>query len=257
MTELTNPSELQGKKIVDPAGAEIGEAREIYLEHHSDRPAFALVKTGLFGSKHTFVPLTGASVDGPRIWVTVDKERVRDAPKIDPEAELSPQQEDEVYRHYGVESPDARETTQPTTGGSPQEERTGEAEFARAEAPHASAPPPPAARSSSEPEFSEAGGESRPERPDTPPSHGESGADRALPNRGGSEEGLPRLRRYVVTEEVEVTVPVQREEVRVEPPQQGPAAGSEAPRQDEPERHEPSRQSDPARVEPEGSRDER
>ncbi len=112
MTDLTDPSEVRGKKLVDPAGADIGEARETYMEHGSDRPAFALVKTGLFGSKHTFVPLSGASLDGPRIWVTVEKDRVKDAPRVDPDQELSPQEEGELYRHYGLEgSPDAHRRT--------------------------------------------------------------------------------------------------------------------------------------------------
>jgi Domain of unknown function (DUF2382)/PRC-barrel domain len=235
MTDLTDPSEVRGKKLVDPAGADIGEAREIYMEHGSDRPAFALVKTGLFGSKHTFVPLSGASLDGPRIWVTVDKDRVRDAPKVDPDQELTPQEEGELYRHYGLEASTAQAGAEPTASEQTQEHPSGEAEPGRAEAFSADRHAGPAG-AREEPDFSgTAGGRARPERPDTAPASERPGTEserpataesaqdhrdaqrETFPHRSSGEEGLPRLRRYVVTEEVEVTVPVQREEVRVEP----------------------------------------
>jgi hypothetical protein len=269
MTDLTDPSEVRGKKLVDPAGADIGEARETYLEHGSDRPAFALVKTGLFGSKHTFVPLSGASLDGPRIWVTVEKARVKDAPKIDPDQELSPQEEGELYRHYGLEgSRDAQHDSQPSAGEQTHEQRSDEPEPGRAEAFSADRQAgAPAARE--EQDFSgTAGGQPRPERPETAPAPerpdteperpaAESGEDRrdaehgGFPHRGSSEEGLPRLRRYVVTEEVEVTVPVQREEVRVEQPERTREEGTHAERAER-ERTEPPPTSDEAGTPPAG-----
>ena len=280
MTDLTDPSEVRGKKLVDPAGADIGEAREIYMERGSDRPAFALVKTGLFGSKHTFVPLSGASLDGPRIWVTVEKDRIKDAPRVDPDQELSPQEEGELYRHYGLEgSPDAQEDTQPTTGEQTQEHRSEGAEPGRAEAFPADRHAGATGAREEPADFSGTAGEKpRPERPVTAPAierpdteperpgaasahersdaasagrHAESG-QQTFPHRGSSEEGLPRLRRYVVTEEVEVTVPVQREEVRVEQPEattEERAPGERA----EPERTEPQPPaSDEARTPPAG-----
>jgi hypothetical protein len=266
MTDVTDPSEVHGKKLVDPAGAEIGEAREIYMEQGSDRPAFALVKTGLFASKHTFVPLVGASLDGPRIWVTVDKDRVKDAPKVDPDQELSPQEEGELYRHYGLEHSTAQQGTQPSTGEQTQDEQSGAREPGRAEAFSADRPAG-ATGAREETDFSgTAGGQPRPERPDAaaaperPDTESErpaatSAQDRGdaahetFPDRSSSEEGLPRLRRYVVTEEVEVTVPVQREEVRVERPEATAEERAPAER-DERERTEPPPTSEEAGTRP-------
>ena len=209
MTDLNDPGELRGKKLVDPSGADIGEAKEIYLEQGSDRPAFALVKSGLLGSKSTFVPLTGASLDGPRIWVGVDKSQVRDAPKVDPDEEVSGEQEREIYSHYGIDRSGA------SGGGAATESGTGEAEARPTEAHGGEA-------------------EARPTEahPPSPP----AGSGRPTGGPGGTEEGLPRLRRYVVTEEVEITVPVQREEVRVEPPPEG--GGTQAADRDRAEHEE-------------------
>ena len=200
MTDVSDPAELHGKKLIDPSGAEIGEVREVYLDHETDRPQFALVNTGLFGRKSTFVPLTGASLDGPRVWVDVNKDQVADAPKLDPEAELSAQQEAEIYRHYGV-SP-----TEPSTHDAGADAPPG-AETRSPEETAASAPP-------------EQG------KAETAPS---GGASAGTPAEGGAEAGLPRLRRYVVTEEVDVKVPVQREEIRVEPPEARSGEGGDEP----------------------------
>lgn len=190
MTEISDPAELQGKKLIEPSGGEIGEVQEVYLDHETDRPQFALVNTGLFGRKSTFVPLTGASLDGPRVWVDVDKDQVADAPQLDPEAELSAQQEAAIYRHYGI-----------SQSGPP-------ASDAGADAAPGGETRSPESTAASDPTGTTA--------ETAPPS---AGATPRAPGESGTEAGLPRLRRYVVTEEVDVKVPVQREEVRVEPPE--------------------------------------
>ena len=61
------------------------------------------MNTGLFGSKSSFVPLAGASAHGDDVVVQVDASQVKDAPKMDPDDELSEQQEAELFRHYGVD----------------------------------------------------------------------------------------------------------------------------------------------------------
>lgn len=214
MTEISNPAELHGKKLVDPSGGEIGQVQEIYLDHETDRPEFALVNTGLFGRKSTFVPLTGASLDGPRVWVDVDKDRVADAPKVDPEDELSAEQEAAIYHHYGISQPAPPATT--TTEGGAQEPSGGDATTSGlggvgtgpvGQDAHAASAEPTRASATTE---QGATGEAA-----SPP----SGTTPQAPGEAGAEAGLPRLRRYVVTEEIDVKVPVQREEIRVEPPE--------------------------------------
>jgi hypothetical protein len=76
-------------------------------------PEWAAVGTGLFGRKLTFVPLAGAEPQGEQpglvesavdvIRVPVTKDQVKDAPRVDPDEELSPAEEERLYRHYGMD----------------------------------------------------------------------------------------------------------------------------------------------------------
>jgi hypothetical protein len=49
------------------------------------------------------VPLRDASRSGDGVAVPVDKATVKDAPKIDPDGQLSQREEAELYRHYGLQ----------------------------------------------------------------------------------------------------------------------------------------------------------
>jgi uncharacterized protein (TIGR02271 family) len=111
--------EWRGADLVDRDGDKIGKVEEIYLDNQSNQPEWALVNTGLFGTKSTFVPIREASQDGDTLRVPVEKAHVKDAPKIDTDGELSPQEEGELYRHYGLDGgADAdADATRDTAGG--------------------------------------------------------------------------------------------------------------------------------------------
>jgi hypothetical protein len=47
-----------------------------------------------------FVPLAGASAGQDHLQVTAGKKLVKDAPSIEPNGELSSEQEPDVYAHY-------------------------------------------------------------------------------------------------------------------------------------------------------------
>ena len=170
--------EWRGANLVDRDGNKIGTIDEIYLDSQSNEPEWALVNTGLFGTKSTFVPIRDASREGDDLQVPVAKAHVKDAPSIDPDGQLSQQEEGELYRHYGLDyssgggdvdgrgDGDARDAGDATGGGDDDAMTRSEEEL-----------------------------------------------------RVGTtqrESGRVRLRKYVETEEVEQTVPVQREEVRIE-----------------------------------------
>ena len=59
------------------------------------------VRTGLFGKKESFVPLQDATLEGDRLEVPFAKDKVKHAPSIDQDGQLSPDDEDELYRYYG------------------------------------------------------------------------------------------------------------------------------------------------------------
>src|SRR3954465_6444593 len=104
MTTSSDVLSWRGEDALDADGQKIGSIEEIYLDAETNAPEWALVNTGLFGTKRSFVPLGNASAsEGDGIRVAFDKATVKDAPKIDPDGRLSQQEEAELYRHYGLE----------------------------------------------------------------------------------------------------------------------------------------------------------
>jgi sporulation protein YlmC with PRC-barrel domain len=102
MKTLQDVQTWRGMKVVDPDGDKIGTIEDIFLDRHTGEPGWAAVKTGLFGMKHTFVPLTDAEpTGGGEIRVPFQKEQVKDAPNVDPDGDLSPEDERRLWQHYG------------------------------------------------------------------------------------------------------------------------------------------------------------
>ena len=212
----------RGRTVVDRDGEKIGKFDELYLDS-DDRPAWAAVTTGLFGMRQTFVPLAAAEPDGDRLQVPFDGEQVKAAPNVDPEERLTPEQEDELYRHYGLADVDgpsgearpdaataqpAEEDAQAATSRPLEPDAGASAEGGRVATPAGREPAAPAADADA----------------DAAGAPAEGGSDTAMTR---SEEelvvgtrrrvrGRARLKKYVVTEHVQRTIPVQREEVRVE-----------------------------------------
>ena len=166
--QVTEAYELRGRDMVGRDGEKIGRLEEIYLDARSGQPEWAAVHTGFLGTKQSFVPLADAEPARGNVVVPYSKDQVKEAPSVDPDGELSPEEEERLYTHYGVassasERAEGYDTSGPTTDDamtrSEEELRVGVAQ---------------------------------------------------------RERGRARLRKYVVTEQVEQTVPVQREEVRIE-----------------------------------------
>ncbi len=94
---------LRGQELTGRDGEKIGTIEEIYLDTETNQPEWALVTTGLFGTKQSFVPISGASREGDGVGVPFDKATVKDAPTVDPDGRLSESEEQELYRHYGLD----------------------------------------------------------------------------------------------------------------------------------------------------------
>jgi sporulation protein YlmC with PRC-barrel domain len=92
-----------GRVVVDRDSNKIGEVVDIYLDHETGRPEWAVVRTGLFGMRSTFVPLAEAREVGDELQVPHQRLRVKEAPNIEPDGQLSEVEEAELYRHYGLD----------------------------------------------------------------------------------------------------------------------------------------------------------
>jgi sporulation protein YlmC with PRC-barrel domain len=103
MQTLQDVQTWRGMKMVDADGDKIGTIEDIVLDRQTGEPEWAAVKTGLFGHKHTLVPIRGAELAGDNeVRVPLQKEQVKDAPRIDPGGELSSEEERKLWEHYGL-----------------------------------------------------------------------------------------------------------------------------------------------------------
>ena len=188
----------RGHKARSSDGDNLGTIEDIYLDQETGKPEWMALKTGMFGTRVSFVPLAEARPDGDVVTVPYDKATVKDAPHAEADGRLSQEEEAVLYRHYGLDYAQA-----PSDSGLPEGGRDGElrgqSDRSGDRTPDGS--PGVVGDDVSGPETDQAMTRSEEEL------------------RVGTtqrETGRARLRKYVTTDQVTQTVPVRREEVRVE-----------------------------------------
>ncbi|MFD1364462.1 DUF2382 domain-containing protein [Actinoplanes sichuanensis] len=183
---------LYGLDVIDGDGDKIGSIGAVWTDG-AGRPMWASVGTGLFGMNESLFPLHDAQLRDDQVVVPFDKATVKEAPNVDADAD-EPLDQDEVnrlYEYYGIVWDDSYLAHQAG-------EATGH--------------------------YAAAGADTTSWRRGDH-ERGGAGADGDAMTR--SEEhltfdtereqvGRARLRKYVVTEQEQVSVPVQREEIRLE-----------------------------------------
>jgi len=111
--------------MVDREGLTVGPISEFYLDRETGQPTWALVSTGLFGAKQTFVPLTEATQHGSEIVVPYPKALIRGAPRIEADGQLSPDEEATLFGHYGLDYWGTTGVARPGGTGVFDQEQTG------------------------------------------------------------------------------------------------------------------------------------
>jgi len=99
-----DPRQLIGLKAFDRDGQKIGTVDEVYLDDATGIPEWAAVRTGFFG-RDAFVPLEPSEVVDGVLRVPFERSRVKGAPDFGVGRHLSPEQELQLYRHYGLDVP--------------------------------------------------------------------------------------------------------------------------------------------------------
>ncbi|MBB2912134.1 uncharacterized protein (TIGR02271 family) [Streptosporangium becharense] len=198
--------------LYDRDGDKVGEIKHVYLDDATGRPEWLCVKTGFFGMKETFVPIRDANVVEDHVEVGYDKARIKNAPNVDVESggHLSAEEERELYRYYELSWEESwQQANEPGqggwahSGGLREQERLGRAGEMAGQAPMAGG--------------TGITGETTSMGRGTASGDAMTRSEEQL--RAGTEThetGRARLRKYVVTDEEQVTVPVTREEVRIE-----------------------------------------
>ena len=193
MSNAASADQYFGLRAVDPQGSKIGSVGQVYVDDETGRPSWVTVNTGLFGMRENFVPLRGARIDGDDLVLPFDKDVVKDSPDIADASHLDTDEEQSLYAYYEryLVNGGGRDTGyETTTTDRDLDTVSGRADTVRGEGYDTSGPNTDEAMTRSEEEL-----------------------------RVGTEkfaDGRARLRKYVVTEQQTVQVPVTREEVRID-----------------------------------------
>jgi uncharacterized protein (TIGR02271 family) len=213
-----------GGNVIGSDGEKIGSIGQVYLDDQTGEPSWVTAKTGLFGTSESFVPLQGADVEGHDVRVPYSKHQVKDAPRVESDGNLSPEEEDRLYRHYEIGGGTSGYTDTTTNGTSGYADTT----TTSGTVGHGDRDVDIDTTSGRHSGLTDTDASTRSNTTDTRGTvgHDTSGptTDEAMTRseerlRVGTERrevGSARLRKYVVTENVTQTVPVSREEVRVE-----------------------------------------
>jgi uncharacterized protein (TIGR02271 family) len=162
-------------------GDKLGTVEAFFVDDRTGAPTWVAVSTGLFGTRHSIVPAVDAAFDDGALRIPVTGQAVKDAPTMAGD-HLDPAEEEALRRHYCV--------------GAAGVGAVGDTR-----------PPVPAAV---------------PDRPtdDVRPTASDGSMTRSEEQlRVGTERvstSRARLVKYIVTEDVQITVPIRREEIRVE-----------------------------------------
>ncbi len=176
---------LNDADVYDTAGDKIGSVGQVYLDAQTGNPEWLTVKTGLFGTKETFVPLRDATVTDDQVTVAYAKDQVKDAPNIEADGPLSQTEEGQLFAYYGLSDTSGygdgyqNDTTYQGDAGYTDRDTT---------------------------DTSNLGDDKTMTRSE----------ERLVAGTRTEQAGTARLRKYVVTEQQQVTVPVSHEEVRLE-----------------------------------------
>jgi len=193
MTNTVNADAYIGRNAVDPEGNKIGSVGQVYLNDETGQPDWITVNTGLFGMKENFAPLNGATFSGDDLVLPYGKDVVKDSPDVSDASHLDADEQESLYSYYqqyvGGNGGTAANYQTTTTS----DELSGRGEVSddvRSAGHDTSGPNTDDAMTRSE-------------------EHLRVGTENV-------EAGRARLRKYVVTEQQTVQVPVSREEVRLE-----------------------------------------
>ncbi len=168
--------DVPGTDVYAADGAKIGRAGAVFVDDQTGQPAWVTVHTGLFGTRQSFVPISQAEVVSDGLTVPYSKDQVKDAPNVDPDDDGRMSPHEEQRLYDHYDLASANQESAGRRAGSDGRDGDGR-------------------------------------RNDDAMTRSE---ERLNVGTRQEEAGRARLRKYVVTEQQSVQVPVSREEVRLE-----------------------------------------
>ncbi|MCA0147017.1 PRC-barrel domain-containing protein [Blastococcus sp. LR1] len=199
-----------GSTAYGSGGDKLGTVEHFFVDDRTGEPTWVAVTTGLFGTRHSVVPAREATFAEGHLRLPVTADAVKNAPAMAGD-HLDPGEEAELRRHYGLGESTAPDLTAPARSAdadtvavpvTPPVPATSET-TARHAAPDVTAPDVTAPHAAPNPAPASDGAMVRSE-------------ERLRVSTELVPERRVRVVKYVVTEEVQVTVPIRREEIRIE-----------------------------------------
>jgi uncharacterized protein (TIGR02271 family) len=192
-----------GATAYDRDGDKIGKIGHVYYDDDTDQPKWITVNTGFLGTSENFVPLAGAEISGDgNVTVGYDKATIKDAPNVDEQGHLSPEDEQRLYRHYNLQYGDTDRVA-----------TTGDSGYADTNVTGRHADRRDVSTGYDDRDRGTVGHDTSGPTTDNAMTRSEERLNVGTETR---EAGRARLRKHVVTEQQQVSVPVSHEELRVE-----------------------------------------
>jgi uncharacterized protein (TIGR02271 family) len=101
ITELEE--QYAGYEVYDRDGEKIGKVDDLFVDE-DDQPEYIGVRTGFLGTRSILVPMEAIRVDQRRrvVEVSQPKSRVKEGPTFNDDEEVTPEYEERVRKHYGL-----------------------------------------------------------------------------------------------------------------------------------------------------------
>jgi len=184
MSNTPTHADWIGRTVFGANGNKIGDITNVYADDVTGQPDWLTVSTGWFGSAEQFVPIAGTKVDGGDLRIAYSEDKVKDAPSVDGDQHLSIEDERRLFEHYDMDF-DASATADVDVERA--DEGYGYSNNRVAESGAAGNDDASVVRSEEE----------------------------LSVDKVQRDAGTVRLKKYVVTEDVSMTVPVRKEVARI------------------------------------------
>src|SRR3954466_9759297 len=103
-TVMVNEQEISaaiGGTAYGSDGGKLGTVEAFFADDPTRAPTWVSISTGLFGTRHSVVPVAGAAFTDGTLRIPVTADAVKSAPSMAGE-HLDPADEEALRRHYGI-----------------------------------------------------------------------------------------------------------------------------------------------------------
>ena len=103
---------IVGSNAVDSDGDKLGKIGNVYLDDRDRRARVGHGQHGPLRDQGVLRPaLATARIEGDQLVVPFDKAKVKDAPKVTDDGHIGDDEQEELYRYYGLSSANGRDGT--------------------------------------------------------------------------------------------------------------------------------------------------